>query len=588
MRIVVIFLAIAAIGLGCYDIANPYRVGMFGFDSTTANNGDQVLTSIYPDSPAERAGLRPGDVWLLNMPPRATLDANFKRAGQTVVLPILQHGSLTQVKLVSAEYKSLKPLEEGPLTLFMLIVFAFAGVLVAIRGARRGDVALLALFFSGYSLSMALLWFTDVAPLSSVAFAGTVLLQLASLCVNYFLLLFIAHFPPVVSRLRTWIKRIALPLIVLVGLTNAWTDLTSFAARDQLFQIAGSVAPAWFANLAWALVSVILLAGAIEGLLRVGEEHRAQARWVGGAVMLSQAAWLVTNFTLLANPNPQAWSSWMSLFQDVPLLAIAYAILRHRLVDVSIVFSRAAVFGFVSITLVALFVAGEWVAAQILERGLGTTAANGWLGKAVPLAVALLVGLSARSIHATVDRQLNAVFFGKRAQALAALRRLALEADVVTDTNSLMTLTFESVRENIEGKYTAVYIADNGSYGCVRSSHETLPGRLEQNDAALVRLRRWNEPFEMEFGAHPLSEALLLPMSIRGSLLGLLVCGPKRERTHYLTEEIDALALVAHRVGTAYELLSREKPAAIGGDVDISLLRELIRAELQSLDPQPT
>jgi hypothetical protein len=92
----------------------------------------------------------------------------------------------------------------------------------------------------------------------------------------------------------------------------------------------------------------------------------------------------------------------------------------------------------------------------------------------------------------------------------------------------------------------------------------------------------------MEFGAHPLSEALLLPMSIRGSLLGLLVCGPKRERTHYLTEEIDALALVAHRVGTAYELLSHEKPAAIGGDVDITLLRELIRTELQSLRPQHT
>jgi hypothetical protein len=491
------------------------------------------------------------------------------------------------VKLISAEYKSLKPLEEGPLTLFMLIVFALTGVLVAIRGARRADVVLLALFFSGYSLSMSLLWFGDVAPLAILAFAGTVLNQLTSLCVYYFLLLFIAHFPPVVSPLRAWIARIALPLILLAGLSNAWTDLTSFVARDQLFQIAGSVAPAWFANLTWALVSIILLAGAIEGLLRVGEEHRAQARWVGGAVMLSQAAWLVTNFTLLANPNPQAWSSWMSLFQDVPLLAIAYAILRHRLVDVTIVFSRAAVFGFVSIALVALFVAGEWLAAQILERGLGSTAANGWLGKAVPLGVALLVGLSARSIHAIVDRQLNAIFFGKRAQSLAALRRLAMEADVVTDTSSLLTLTFESVRESIEGKYAAIYIADNGSYACVRSTHGTLPTRLEQNDAALVRLRRWNEPFEMEFGAHPLSEALLLPMSIRGSLLGLLVCGPKRERTHYLPEEIDALALVAHRVGTAYELLSRAVPDG-APDIDISVLRDLIRAEVLALSVQAT
>ena len=160
-------------------------------------------------------------------------------------------------------------------------------------------------------------------------------------------------------------------------------------------------------------------------------------------------------------------------------------------------------------------------------------------------------------------------------------------ADVVTDTPSLVALTFESVRENIEGRYAAIYIAAGGAYERVRSSSETLPASLEQNDPAVVRLRRWSEPFEMELGRHPLSEALLLPMSIRGSLLGLLVCGPKRERTHYLSEEVDALALVAHRVGTAYELLSRERPAAAAG-IDIAMLRDLIRAELQALSAQPT
>ncbi len=164
---------------------------------------------------------------------------------------------------------------------------------------------------------------------------------------------------------------------------------------------------------------------------------------------------------------------------------------------------------------------------------------------------------------------------------------MALEADVVTDIPSLLTLTFESVRENIEGRYAAIYIVADGLYERVRSSHEALPVALEQNDSAIVRLRRWNEPFEMELGSHPLSEALLLPMSIRGSLLGTLVCGPKRERTHYLSEEVDALALVAHRVGTAYELLSRERPPP-SVDVDIAALRELIRAELQALSAQPT
>jgi len=66
----------------------------------------------------------------------------------------------------------------------------------------------------------------------------------------------------------------------------------------------------------------------------------------------------------------------------------------------------------------------------------------------------------------------------------------------------------------------------------------------------------------MKAGVHSLSEALMLPMSIGGSLLGVIVCGPKRERTHYLAEEVEALSLVAHRVGTAlYVLLQRERQA---------------------------
>ena len=140
------------------------------------------------------------------------------------------------------------------------------------------------------------------------------------------------------------------------------------------------------------------------------------------------------------------------------------------------------------------------------------------------------------------------------------MRRLALEADVVTDTASLLTLTFESVRENIEGRYAAIYIAAGGAANaCARRGESTSgePGTETIRRRALAPLER---TIRDGLGRHPLSEALLLPMSIRGSLLGLRVCGPKRERSHYLSEEVDALALVAHRVGAAYELLSASGP----------------------------
>lgn len=584
MKLAVLALAFGAVALGIFDLTQPYRGGMIGFDFRTLDNGDSVVTRVYPQSAAQQQGVRVGDVIALTrLTARENFAISFDRAGQPMTLPLVRDGKVRFAHIVTTEYTTTKPLEQGPLALIVLILFAATGVLVALRGADRKVAHWLALFFAAYAMQMAFYWFANVAGSPALSFSGNILGAIASWVNTYMLLLIVCHFPPFTSQFRTVLRRIALPLIIVAAAVQLWIDAAYTVPAAQLIQIAGSAAPIWLQSLVWICISLVLLAGAFEGMLRAGEEHRAQMRWVGGALILSQLGWIPLNVSLMIDPNPQPWFPWMSLFQDVPLLAIAYAVLRHRLVDLTIVFSRAAIFGFVSVTLVALFIAGEWVAAQIVERGLGADVANGWVGKAVPLAIALAVGLSARPIHAAVERKLNALFFGKREKAMAALRRLALEADVVTDTRSLLQLTYDSVRENIEGTYAAIYLEENGSYRLARGAH--VPEILGVNDPAIVRLRRWNEPFELEFGEHALSEALLLPMTVRGALLGALVCGPKRERTHYLGEEVDALGLVAHRVGTAYELLTREAPAE---GIDLGVLRELIRAELQTLHPQTT
>ncbi|HEX5273869.1 MAG TPA: hypothetical protein VFW34_01175 [Candidatus Rubrimentiphilum sp.] len=584
MKLAVLALAFVAVALGIFALTQPYRGGMIGFDFRTLDNGDPVVTRVYPQSSAQQQGLRAGDVIALT---RLTARENFaiaySRAGQPLTLPLVRDGKVRLAHIVTTEYTATKPLEQGPLALIVLMLFAATGVLVALRGA--GKIAhWLALFFVAYAMQMAFYWYANVASSPALSFSGNVLGSAASWVNTYMLLLIVCNFPPFTSPFRTVLRRMAFPLIAVAAAVQLWIYAAFIVPAAQLTQIAGSAAPLWLQSLVWIFISIVLLGGAFEGMLRAGEDHRAQMRWVGGALILSQLGWLPLNVSLMIDPNPQPWFPWMSLFQDVPLLAIAYAVLRHRLVDLTIVFSRAAIFGFVSITLVALFIAGEWVAAQIVERGLGADVARGWVGKAVPLAIALGVGLSARSIHAAVEGKLNAFFFGKREKAMAALRRLALEADVVTDTRSLLDLVYGTVRENIEGTYAGIYLEDGNRYELKRGTH--APGELGVNDPVIVRLRRWNEPFEMELGEHPLSEALLLPMTVRGALLGALVCGPKRERTHYLNEEIDALALVAHRAGTAYELLTREGPRYEG--VDIGLLRELIRAEMQALQAQPT
>lgn len=46
-------------------------------------------------------------------------------------------------------------------------------------------------------------------------------------------------------------------------------------------------------------------------------------------------------------------------------------------------------------------------------------------------------------------------------------------------------------------------------------------------------------------------------MILRGTLYGFAICGPKLDQSSYLSDERETVADLAHRVGIAYEWLTR-------------------------------
>ena len=563
-RLLIVLFGLGAFALGCYDLANPYRFGQIGFDGPALSNGNVVFATMYPGGPAEKAGIRSGDILEKNLLGAAEhFNLDNRRAGQILRVPVLRGNKHLVFYLKTNRAENLRPLEQDWLQFGLLIVFVATGILVAVRGASRVDVRALAVLFIAWAWDHALQWLGNVAPTPALAFIGADPgfgggAPLARGVVNYALLVFAGNFPPVHSSVRAAVARSAVPIAILWMAVSAWIDSQDLGGYWAMSHNIYGFGLPQFAHIVLMLaVSLLVIAAAADGLLHAGEEHRTQMRWVGSALILSSGVALTESQLFL--PALQAnsvflSSNWRTLLTDVPMLAIAYTILRHRMVDLTIVISRAAIFSFVSIALVALFVAGEWAATQLVERGIGPRAVNGLAGQALTLAVALGVGLSARSIHANVEGYLNRLFFKKRALSLAALRRFALESEIITTTDSLLSLAYGCVDRNIESHYTAIYICAAGPYRRVFGP-ASAPALLGIDDAEILRLRRWSEPFAVERGRGPFSEALLLPMTARGQLLGVLVCGPKRERTPYLQEEIDVLALLGQRVGTAYEFL---------------------------------
>jgi GAF domain-containing protein len=174
------------------------------------------------------------------------------------------------------------------------------------------------------------------------------------------------------------------------------------------------------------------------------------------------------------------------------------------------------------------------------------------------------IGVLLTTLHKRVEGFLNGVIFRAQTLALQALHRFALETDLIADPAHLIGQTYEALRTRLENDFSAIYTAAGSSYALVTPPSEHVPQHFSENDFAVLRLRRWHEPFECDEPGHPLRGSLLLPMTARGSLVGFIACGPKRDRTHYLPEEVDTLSLLAHRAGTAYVLLTSRTEPSLG------------------------
>lgn len=563
-RFALIALNLATLVFAVVGLTAPVRQPASQFRADFVSGDRAAIFTVRPGSAAQRAGLLSGDVIdLSKFTWKQYFERRWGRVGQAVILPIIRGSERTTISFV-LDKPAPKSLDNGWLGLTIVLIGVATSLLVGLRRAEHADGRLLAFFLGAVAQGTAGPWFlaTCATPLSAYVwnaygsyFVNTFL--------NYGLVVLGTSFPLVPSRLRSALRRTALPLALIAAALFVAMDFAAYF--DPAVPYASitidhlSIMNFAAEIVADIIVPAIVILGCLIGLARVDDEHRAQMNWVAAALITTQGAWLVRTVALLIAPAyPLPGTGWLALFLNLPLLVILpYVVLRHRLIDLSIVVSRAAIFASVSLIVVSAFIIGEWFIGNLAQRFVPGTGRD-IAGQGMLLLLALAIGLSAQRIHSQVDRRLNGVFFAKRARSLANLRRFSQETDVVVKGQALLKLFYDAVIANTEATYTAIYLRDGGTFVLTHGSKDDLPQGLDEDDPTVVKLRRWDEAFENERGTHPLSEALVIPMTVHGTLFGILVCGPKKERTHFAGEEVDVLAHAAHRTGIAHLFLSNQ------------------------------
>lgn len=316
-------------------------------------------------------------------------------------------------------------------------------------------------------------------------------------------------------------------LLGILGLWSGTLDIHAYLSTRPLLLSAVVVGPS-----ALALLSAVLAIRAASGA------ERPRVAWATGSLAilyLFGIATIQSYFT--TNIVYYYWilnACWL-----IAPLGLMYALLTRRLLDVGFVLNRAAVFTGVSLLVVGLFTLVEWALGGWLHDA--SRAAN----VAVSAAVALVLGLSLRHIHARVDRFVDNVFFRKRHEDERALKQFAREVAFVTDKDVVIRRATETLTRHADAQSVDFVLDDGaGRYGSV-----------DENDAALVALRASREVVDLHLIDTALIGEFAFPMLARGHMVGALILGAKRSGEPYAPDESLAVAQVAQSVGVALDVL---------------------------------
>jgi hypothetical protein len=307
-----------------------------------------------------------------------------------------------------------------------------------------------------------------------------------------------------------------------------------------------------FQTFALGFASVVSLVCAVLAVAASKGADRQQVAWITASIgpyvlvfALASFAWpaalgntqLTTVLTILLN----AFSITMPI-------GLTYAILARRSVDVGYLLNRAAIFGIMSVFVLGVFILVEWALSAWISNASHTTSIL------IALAVALGLGLSIRFVHRRIEHFIDQVFFRKRYDDETAMRRFAREAAFINDADSLLDRTVKVVTEHTEASSVKL-LALNGdaSFAVIRGD---AAGLVDPNDPAIVALKTWNEPVDLYRYETALKGDLAFPMTARGQLYGVLVCGSNRSGEAYAPDESEALERVAQGVGSALDTLS--------------------------------
>ena len=550
-------------------------LGVFGYQT----DADGIVLFVDDNSPAARAGIHAGDrIDESSTPPQFrpyVVQGTFVWApGQTVTFGLVKHGVLRSVTL-----RAILQVTNALRTVFWIVNFAAAVLFIFVGAALvllQPGMTTWGFFF--YCLAFApgswvSAWALPYPPglIADILFdlievAGLVGVLVFALC---FLSGSVGGWRMTALRLMPWL---------FAALAALW-----FFSFYQTVWVGGPPGEVFFRiTLALnAVLSLLALYAFVDTYVRAKGSEKQRMRWIIVGFAVSLTGVFVSWMLIFYSKSPFWVFDTLFLTSVLVPLTIGYAVIKHRVIDVSFVVNRALVYGTLTTLLVGMFSVIDWFFVDYLRLAR--------LGTIAEVAAVVGFGLWFKGLHMRVDSFIDATFFRQRHAAERQLARNAAALPFATTTQIVATaLVKEPVRAL--GLASAALFRRNKDGVYVREELEGWSAadiqRLDDSDGHfLMLLQAENGPvslYDHPWRAHgvpsgPAYPVLALPIIVRRELVAIVLYGAHIHGEPLDPDEIKAIAGLASAAAAAYDHLEAD---ALRKEIEI-LRSQLAEAQIQ-------
>lgn len=432
---------------------------------------------------------------------------------------------------------------------------------------RRGLVNKIYPLFSLSIGTWSLGWFkmisstnlTEASHWANIASVGSV-----------FIPAFFLHFIFVISDIIEHRRKILIANYILAFIFLFFCYFTNLFIKDIapifLFKYYMRPGPIYiFHFLSFAIISIY----GVFRLFRVSKIYaglkRNQIRYLFWAFLIGYTGGITAYFPVYKIPMP----FWGVYTIPIAVFMIAYAIVKYRLMDITVTITRTGIFIMVyTLVLGSPFLLGIW-SKNWLITFLGT---NWWIGPMVLMAAFATAG---PFVYISLQRRAEAIFLRQQKEYQKTLKQAAAEMTRIRQLQKLLNLIVDIFSKTVQVSHFGIYLFDTNSKGfLLRAGHNLKKGQTSSISSG-SRLISWlqdhREPLvyeeikrktqeetsiiykELEEETRLLNASIIVPSFLENKLSNLLILGDKLSGRIYTSEDLSVFSILASQIALAVE-----------------------------------